>query len=233
MAWLGIGFSASTEFTRFDIARTWCDNVSMPKQPFTVKVCPGCQVEKSRSDYYKKGTTVSHKCKECTKVDLRQRAPNYFGKYRENENEWRRNKYKTDPAYRNKIASQKKAVYEARKSEINAARRLRWETDPSNPARFYFRRKDIKGRTPPWVSKEAIIAIYASCPKGKEVDHIIPLKGLIDGRPVSGLHVPWNLQYLTPTQNRKKKNRITEITVPATLFCPCRYFAPQEWSCAD
>ena len=67
-----------------------------------------------------------------------------------------------------------------------------------------------KGRTPPWVSKEALLSIYANCPKGREVDHIIPIKGLIDGRRVCGLHVPWNLQYLTPTENRKKKNRISE-----------------------
>ncbi len=48
---------------------------------------------------------------------------------------------------------------------------------------------------------------------GQVVDHIIPIKGLIDGRRVCGLHVPWNLQYLTPAQNRKKKNRISEADI--------------------
>lgn len=43
-----------------------------------------------------------------------------------------------------------------------------------------------------------------------EVDHIVPLKG-VDGdgnHVISGLHVPWNLQTLSPTENRKKGNKL-------------------------
>ena len=64
-------------------------------------------------------------------------------------------------------------------------------------------------RTPKWSNLEAIVKIYENCPKGFEVDHIIPLKGKI----VSGLHVPENLQYLEKRLNRIKKNKFP-FTLP-------------------
>lgn len=56
--------------------------------------------------------------------------------------------------------------------------------------------------TPPWADKEAIRKIYENCPEGYEVDHIVPVKG----KNVTGLHLPWNLQYLPRSENRRKRN---------------------------
>lgn len=63
-----------------------------------------------------------------------------------------------------------------------------------------------KQQTPPWLSAEhqkLMQQTYEQCPRGYEVDHIVPLKG----RNVSGLNVPWNLQYLPADENRRKGNK--------------------------
>jgi hypothetical protein len=66
-------------------------------------------------------------------------------------------------------------------------------------------RRAVKLKAMPWwVDKNTIKKIYENCPKNKVVDHIIPLISPI----VCGLHVPWNLQYLTPSANSVKGNRL-------------------------
>lgn len=69
------------------------------------------------------------------------------------------------------------------------------------------RRARIKNATPVWLTdlqKKEIKDFYINKPKGMEVDHIVPLKG----KNVCGLHVPWNLQYLTKFENISKHNKI-------------------------
>ena len=59
---------------------------------------------------------------------------------------------------------------------------------------------------PKWITKEQlkeIETIYINRPKGYEIDHIIPLQS----KTVCGLHVPWNLQYLTKIENVRKGNK--------------------------
>jgi hypothetical protein len=68
------------------------------------------------------------------------------------------------------------------------------------------RKHKIKQQCPKWADKAKIRGIYLNCPSGYHVDHIVPLKG----KTVSGLHVEYNLQYLTASENLKKHNKFGE-----------------------
>ncbi|MCK5610588.1 HNH endonuclease [Candidatus Pacearchaeota archaeon] len=69
------------------------------------------------------------------------------------------------------------------------------------------RRAKKLNATPKWLTKdhlEKIKEIYKNRPEGYHVDHIVPLQG----KDASGLHTPWNLQYLTKEENLRKSNKV-------------------------
>ena len=66
------------------------------------------------------------------------------------------------------------------------------------------RRSSKLKATPKFANLNKIKEIYKNCPKGYHVDHIVPL----NGKNVCGLHVEWNLQYLTPSDNSSKSNKL-------------------------
>lgn len=71
---------------------------------------------------------------------------------------------------------------------------------------------------PQWADLDAIALIYANCPPGSHVDHIVPLRGITaQGYRVSGLHVPSNLQYLPAIDNVTKGNRMGPIDMEIVL----------------
>jgi 5-methylcytosine-specific restriction endonuclease McrA len=88
----------------------------------------------------------------------------------------------------------------------------------NNPgaANFYTQKRHAAKlcRTPIWLTQNQLLqikSIYSEAAEltkllGEwyEVDHIVPLQG----KTVSGLHVPWNLQILTAKENGIKGNRL-------------------------
>lgn len=117
-----------------------------------------------------------------------------------------RNRYQSVPGEREKVIAASKAYYQANRDEVRRKQNAYHRSNP--PARLKARARyeqRIRERTPPWLTDEhwwQISEFYQACPPGHHVDHIIPLHG----RNVCGLHVPWNLQYLTGPENLRKGN---------------------------
>ena len=88
--------------------------------------------------------------------------------------------------------------------------RKRYKEDPDfrtfAASKVAARRSSKMQRTPIWSDLSKIRLIYAKAREaGMVVDHIVPLQGKL----VSGLHVPENLQIISAIENMKKGNRFT------------------------
>lgn len=110
--------------------------------------------------------------------------------------------YRDTEGYR--VAQRRYAKTEARKVSIREwGKRNRAKTRAACAA---YEASKIKA-TPAWLTSEmraAINATYAVAVRlGLTVDHIEPIRG----RLACGLHVPWNLQLLTASENSRKSNK--------------------------
>lgn len=144
-----------------------------------------------------------------------------------------------DPAFRAKEAEQRKTP-KARELMLAAGRRWyhrnkakraeahrKWAEENRDKTRATDKRAHLKNphikyaknarrrarcrlATPQWLSSEQkheMALFYKNRPVGQHVDHIVPL----NGKEVSGLNVPWNLQYLSALDNNKKNNKLCAI----------------------
>jgi len=110
----------------------------------------------------------------------------------------------------------KESTKEYRKANSDKIKEYKKEYAKDNPdkrnALQAKRRSKKLQATPPWLTKEHLSAIRDFYIESKtlekatgikhHVDHIVPLQG----ENVCGLHVPWNLQVLSASENLAKKN---------------------------
>lgn len=155
----------------------------------THKTCTKCgetkpMVEYSPQKLGKHGRTAQ--CKACFRAYNKANAE----RKKARDKEWRDRNAVTWRGYTNRWRAENPDIANAQ----NAKRRAR-----------------IIKACPPWVDLAAIRAVYAEAQRltketgiPHEVDHIVPLAG----RYACGLHVPWNLQVITATDNRRKSNKL-------------------------
>lgn len=108
-------------------------------------------------------------------------------------------------ANREHVNAQKRAQRASNPEKARAAEKRKYHAKPG----VYKSRRNgrLKQATPPWVDHAAIRVFYdLAAVLGMHVDHIHPLKG----RNFCGLHVPWNLQLLTASENAAKGNKLVD-----------------------
>jgi len=163
-----------------------------------MKICSTCKILKPYSSFYKgrnRADGYQYKCIICDNRSQKER-------YQKN----RTKVLKKCWTYRNIVNPDYQKSY--RKSHRNQRKIYEVENRHIIQAACSAYRARKLNATPKWLSREhkgQIKQLYKNCPLGYEVDHIIPLKH----PSICGLHVPWNLQYLTFRDNRIKGNRET------------------------
>ena len=129
----------------------------------------------------------------------------YQKKNREKRNAWQKS-YDAERRDKEKAREAQRKWREKNGKEYKA----RWRAENVGKTAFYTasRRSRKRYATPSWLTEHdwnLIDSIYIEAAKsGMNVDHVVP----IQGKTVCGLHVPWNLQLLTPTENKVKSNRL-------------------------
>jgi hypothetical protein len=175
----------------------------IPKQP-AQKECKNCGVDITFAYNSKQGL----KCKPCVAI--------YQKAYRE-ANAEKMASQKAEWKLKNKehVAAKDKAYADAHPELKNIARK-KWiaENPGKNTASKALNFQKRKKRIPTWLSEDDkwmieqayVIAAIRSKMFGFKwhVDHIIPLNGKL----VSGLHVPTNLQVIPGVDNSRKGNRM-------------------------
>ncbi len=168
---------------------------------YITKICNDCKLELPLlkfSKHSKSKDKLRSKCRDCAKK-YRQENKQAFSEY--------------DKKY---YESNKDKITEYRKINRDRILNYKKEYQKSNPVKSAVktakRRANKLMATPKWMTKQDFEKIEEIYNKARNlnsltgiehhVDHIVPLQG----KNVCGLHVPWNLQILTATENLRKSN---------------------------
>ena len=189
-----------------------------------LKCCVACRIYLITSKFVKDKSRVDGfyvYCKNCSKKQRKAKsklhskyARAYYLKNKltilpRNKKYYQKNKVKLNRqskkyylANKLKIMAWQQRWVENNQEKSNAIKAA-WKKRNPGLSHYYtvLRRMRIKNQIPENADLEAIRNFYKNCPKGMEVDHKMPIsKG--------GPHVVYNLQYLSPAENRKKGNNL-------------------------
>lgn len=174
-------------------------------------MCSACGEEKPREEFYKdkrRKDGLHSRCKVCHLKAVRRWQREHPEKVVAAVRKWQ--------ASHEEQYSEARRLYRAKNREKISEEYKHWREANPNYHRKWAQDNRTKRRascakykatklqaTPQWADLDAIQQVYAMCPDGWHVDHIVPLQGQY----VCGLHVAENLQHLPAPENIRKGNR--------------------------
>ena len=160
-----------------------------------MKRCYKCGETKLKTEFNKNKTKrdgVTSECRSCIKEYLKIWRALNIEKTAVLSKQWydknRERKQKAMQSYC-KDNLDKFSAYNAKRRAAKLNRMLKWG------------KEKLKTEIEIWYTRARLATIFMG--ESYAVDHIIPLQG----KNVSGLHVPWNLQLLTRSENSSKGNK--------------------------
>lgn len=168
--------------------------------------CKGCTNKKSRIEY--KNLSADQKKDLLVRLEKsRQKRKNSNPRlFKIKTRKARKLRYHKDPSR----TLERNLQWRKENREYEKQRLRKWRKEHPIKAKRISRFSGSKRRAlvlhaaPPWVDWKEIRRFYDKAPRGMQVDHIYPLQG----QNSCGLHVRWNLQYLSAYDNRSKYNKL-------------------------
>jgi len=172
-----------------------------------MKTCSKCGEYKALSEFSPRKTSkdgLQGKCKVCRNATNRQWCTSNRDVARDSARRW-------DKANRERKLAYGRRYVADNAERIKLYKRQHYLNNPGYYREMSSRReRELDMRT--YGDRKEIRQIYATCPEGYHVDHIVPLKGVNSKgeHVVCGLHAPWNLQHLPAEENLRKSNKFEE-----------------------
>jgi hypothetical protein len=193
------------------------------------KVCTGCHISKDTGSFYRNKARydgLNNYCKTCdsSRINkLRSKNPDRFSEVGNKSYQKHKNSVlKKQKTYREENVEKirlKNSRYWVEDKERISKRNKAWKkSNPDKLTAMAAKRRAAELRaTPPWLTQEMktdinfFYTIRSSMknPSDWHIDHITPLQGKF----VSGLHIPSNLQLLPKTDNLSKTNKFTPLSI--------------------
>ena len=183
-------------------------------------ICKKCGEEKDIDSFYIRKETgrPRSECKECWNKTTKKWQKNNIEKVRSYVRKSCKKAYDENPEkYKEKSRIRRENNPEEVRNIVNKSYNKNYQNDyVRQRARLNRNAANRRAATPSWLSaiQKAMILEFYDIARARSVqtgvtyhvDHIMP----VNGKNSCGLHVPWNMQVLSQSENCAKKNLITE-----------------------